>query len=220
MNRPPFGTRSPTICAILSFPLAVLGTNWKLSFFPKSSHIWSYVYYQLIFFSFSSILCRARQRDTLLAGALEMPWSPHWSTPIVTTPLIHSNGDHPTDTPNYSTPLFHFICDHPTNPPTDLYLWWSPIDLLHWFTPRTDLPTDSSLWSTPLTEIRLSGLLQWWSNHRSIPLTHPTDDHLTDPAGQLIHPTDDHPTDPPHGWPPSVTHPTDSPHWPSPWSID
>ena len=33
--RPPFGTRSLTICAILNSPLVFLGTDWKPSFFPK-----------------------------------------------------------------------------------------------------------------------------------------------------------------------------------------
>ena len=35
MPHPHFGTRFLTICATLNFPLAVSGTNWKLSFFLK-----------------------------------------------------------------------------------------------------------------------------------------------------------------------------------------
>ena len=54
MLRPPFGTRSLMICAILNSPLAALGTNWKLSFSPKfnASHFLIFVVVRLLWFYF------------------------------------------------------------------------------------------------------------------------------------------------------------------------
>ena len=73
------GTHSLMVCSTMNFSLAVLGTNRKLSFFPKFKILYflnlvvqSSVYYQFISYLISSKPCRERQRDILLADAFEM----------------------------------------------------------------------------------------------------------------------------------------------------
>ena len=67
MPHPPFGTHSPNDLRDPELSSGSFRNKVKTFLFPKfnASHflIWSYVYYQFIFFSFSSILYRARQCD-------------------------------------------------------------------------------------------------------------------------------------------------------------
>ena len=61
----------------------------NLPFFPNLTHHFSWFSCTFIIFSFvswiSSIVCRARQRDSLLAGAFEMSWWIDW---LIIVPIM------------------------------------------------------------------------------------------------------------------------------------